>query len=225
MSWFRTLSTNHLAPASVSFLFFSDWSKDLCITPANCPAAPFWLPTIDLRFSYSLKPWEIFQLLWKDFLRSLSTWFWETKYESPKMSIFQGSSPSEKLLPCLWADSMSCRCPWMSAVWESTGSSGTGGLGHQLWLTITAPGPFHDTGNGVAVRFIKFHFSQLKDRLWLSRRGREMLTHFMRLTSFPEPRGLGFQFLGCSSILHTVLDGQVVHWPRASRDIITLHHS
>lgn len=58
-SWFRTLSTNHLALASVSFLLLSDWSRDLCITPMNFPAAPFCLPATDLRASYSLEPWEI----------------------------------------------------------------------------------------------------------------------------------------------------------------------
>ena len=86
------------------------------------------------------------------------------KWVSPREVGFSG-----ELFPCPWDDSMSCHyTSWLSAAWESSGSPGTGGLGHPLWLTITACGPFHDTGEGVAVSFIKFHFTWLEDRHWLS---------------------------------------------------------
>lgn len=96
---------------------------------------------------------------------------------------------SGKLLPCPWADRMSCHCPsWMSATWEWSGTSGPGGPGHSLWVIITAPGPFHYTGHEVAIPFVKFHLAQLEDRHWLLGKGR-MLTYFMRLTSPPQSQG------------------------------------
>lgn len=134
------------------------------------PAAPFRLPATGLSIPYCLERYEIVCGTTFPWIISLPD------LGRPNVNLLRWASSREaglsgKPLPCPWADRRLCHRPsWLSVAWESPGSSGPGDLEPTVidhyctWATSL---------HRVAISFIKFHFTGLEDRHWLSGTGRD----------------------------------------------------